>query len=307
MVNKTLYEFLISLRLSLSDVLNPANPSGLWPQAKLIEWTQNGVISIGTYVPQELIIPISCIARQVLYDLPSGFRAPLRVEYPTGNDPPQFLLPGIAQAQSFNWRSRYSIEPSATLRGRKAIRISSTPLDDESITVLYKGAHRSELVSRITAATRASLCLITWTNHGFITGDQVDIRDITLPGWSTLNGKYSITVVDPDTFTIPVDTSGYPAAYDPDRDLGSIYATLTLDDDCMELIIIYISWCAQRERLNLSSQDPASTSLIISQYSSNADRMWRNYTETANRMAKQHMESGPTYSAWTMDGFDPIY
>ncbi|MFZ2658438.1 MAG: LamG-like jellyroll fold domain-containing protein [Victivallales bacterium] len=70
------------------------------------------------------------------------------------------------------------------------------------------GLYRSP-TQKITAATTSTPCAITVTAHGFNTGDTVMINGISGTMGPLLNGKNFIaTVVDPNTFTVPVDTSG---------------------------------------------------------------------------------------------------
>jgi hypothetical protein len=44
-----------------------------------------------------------------------------------------------------------------------------------------------------------TLCTVTWAGHGYTTGDLLTISGITT--LTTANGTFSITVVDPNTFT----------------------------------------------------------------------------------------------------------
>ncbi len=62
----------------------------------------------------------------------------------------------------------------------------------------------------ITAATQANPCQITIAGHGYSNNDWIMIASVS--GMTTLNGKvYKVTVVDPDNFTIGVNSSGYEA------------------------------------------------------------------------------------------------
>jgi uncharacterized protein (TIGR02217 family) len=62
----------------------------------------------------------------------------------------------------------------------------------------------------ITGISQANPGSVTCVGHGFSTGDKIKI--ISVGGMTQVNGNYyTITVVDPDTFTIGVNTSGYSA------------------------------------------------------------------------------------------------
>ena len=305
--SKTLYELLSDVRLTLSDVLTSSNPSGKWTQDKLIEWIFNGIATISTYVPRVTSVLISCVSGQYSYDLPTDFKATISVEYPAGQSFPQYLTQSSPQSKLFSGATCYYAITQSLLTNSTALMLSSAPTTGETIQLIYTAAHSTNIYSIIESATRENPCLITWTNHPLVDNDYVDIRGITYPSWTALNGKQLVTVKSANTFTIAIDTSGYSLAYSPTKDAGKLYSTSSLPTTLYELLMVYISWCASRERLNYTSQDPDSTSLLLSQYASNADRMWRSFTEIANRMAKHHSVSGPIYSGWTMDGNDRIY
>lgn len=63
----------------------------------------------------------------------------------------------------------------------------------------------------VTGATRAAACEITIAAHGYVNGDKILITGFTAP-WTGLNNTIQIvTKTGDDTFTIPVNTSGYAA------------------------------------------------------------------------------------------------
>ena len=75
----------------------------------------------------------------------------------------------------------------------------------------------------IEGLSKSAACVVTWTNHGLITGDQVSIAGITQDAqWKTLNGIHSITRISVDSFSIPKDTSSFDFDYDPNVDPGTI-------------------------------------------------------------------------------------
>ena len=307
MTNKTLYELLTDVRLTLSDVLTPSNPAGIWTQEKLIEWVLNAIASISTYVPRTATLTITCVAGQYSYDLPSDFKAMLSVEYPSGRNPPVYISPASPQSLAFaSSPSLYAVIPSR-LTPVNSLMLSAAPAAGESIQITYTATHLTNIYTDIEGITRQNPCVVTWTDHPLTSNDYIDIRGITLPSWTALNGKYQVTVKTADTFTVPVDSSGFTLEYAPSKDVGKIYATSSLPSSLYELLMVYISWCASRERLNLSAQSPDSSTLLLSQYAANADRLWRNYTEIANRMARHAAQSGPINSSWTMDLNDRIY
>jgi uncharacterized protein (TIGR02217 family) len=68
----------------------------------------------------------------------------------------------------------------------------------------------ANITKAITAITQANPGQVTAVGHTFSTGDKIKITSVG--GMTQVNNLYfTITVVDPDNFTIGVDTSGYTA------------------------------------------------------------------------------------------------
>lgn len=62
----------------------------------------------------------------------------------------------------------------------------------------------------ITGITRANPCVITCPSHSLVSGSQVGITGVN--GMSVLNNQiYTIITIDANSFSIPVDSSNYPA------------------------------------------------------------------------------------------------
>jgi len=82
----------------------------------------------------------------------------------------------------------------------------------------------------IEGLSKAAACVVTWAGHGLSSGGQVILSGITQAEWLALNGTHLITRIDANTFSIPVDTSGFALAYDPGTDPGVI---LALGKNCL--------------------------------------------------------------------------
>jgi hypothetical protein len=83
--------------------------------------------------------------------------------------------------------------------------------------------------SDIEGMTRAVACVVTWTGHGLATGALVKFEGITQAGWTALNSPlgnanvfHTITYINVNSFSIPVNTSGYAGDYVPATDQGTI-------------------------------------------------------------------------------------
>ena len=81
----------------------------------------------------------------------------------------------------------------------------------------------------IAGLRRAEACVVTWSNHGLAARDIVYFSGITQTGgWTALNGHHAITKIDDNSFSIPVNTSGYASDYKPSTDPGVYSQTLYL-------------------------------------------------------------------------------
>jgi len=77
---------------------------------------------------------------------------------------------------------------------------------DPSVTAPYAQA----VGFVITAATNANPVVFTASGHGLVTGDTVVISGFT-GNWTPCNGTFTATVVDSNSFSIPVNSSSFGA------------------------------------------------------------------------------------------------
>lgn len=74
----------------------------------------------------------------------------------------------------------------------------------------------------IEAMSQTNPCVITITGHGRTTGDFIQVNGITQADWSgAKDNLWQVTVIDPDTFSIDFDASGFGTAYDAGTDPGT--------------------------------------------------------------------------------------
>lgn len=61
----------------------------------------------------------------------------------------------------------------------------------------------------ITTVSKAAAAVCSATAHGLLTGDGVLISGATGTGWSAINALFPVTRLNDDTFSIPVNSSGF--------------------------------------------------------------------------------------------------
>lgn len=73
---------------------------------------------------------------------------------------------------------------------------------------------RSRISVSISAISKANPAVVTSTGHGFPTNSRpsITIGGATGTGWTAVNAAWTATVVDANTFSIPVDTTGATGA-----------------------------------------------------------------------------------------------
>lgn len=89
--------------------------------------------------------------------------------------------------------------------------------DDSAASPTYAGKARSFQLTpstlTVTAASKAAACVFSVTGHGLRSGNRVIVAGAT-EDWAGVNGSHIITVINDDSFSIAVDTSGYSGDFD---------------------------------------------------------------------------------------------
>jgi len=104
----------------------------------------------------------------------------------------------------------------------KIYKITYVDADNFTLDGINTAAYETSVA--IEGMTRANPCVVTWTGHGMVGADnKVRFAGITQADWTALNGtEQTITVINVDTFSIAVDTSGYAGDYDAGTDPGTV-------------------------------------------------------------------------------------
>ena len=100
----------------------------------------------------------------------------------------------------------------------------------------------------IQGLSKAAACVVTWANHGLVSGGKITFAGITQTDWAALNGEHVITKINSSTFSIAVDTSAFTNAYAPETDPGTI---LVSGDANYEALYVPTepAWCTFPERV----------------------------------------------------------
>jgi hypothetical protein len=111
----------------------------IWPDKSLNAWIADGVRDYSNYFRRQVSVDISCVANQREYSLTSytGITDVLKVEYPEGEDPPEYLERMSEDAEYFYDYEYYDVrgDPPITLV------IGEKPSAGEKITLTYSADH----------------------------------------------------------------------------------------------------------------------------------------------------------------------
>jgi hypothetical protein len=105
---------------------------------------------------------------------------------------------------------------------------------DGTTVVADGGVSSGRTAVSVTAATNANPAALTSTAHGLSTGDRVTLAGAT-GSWAPVNGTWTVTVTGANTFTIPVDSTGF----------GALAGTVTFRADDLDMNSVAISSGAQ--------------------------------------------------------------
>lgn len=112
----------------------------------------------------------------------------------------------------------------AVAQQRPEVSISQfPPFDPGQIVYGYNGADliyscyaQSEATQptgpiAISAVSKAAAAVVTSTAHGFNANSrpQITISGATGTGWTAINRSWTVTVIDANTFSIPIDSTGF--------------------------------------------------------------------------------------------------
>lgn len=204
-----------------------------WSQAQIEAWCLEGIRDYSQHFPRTKRTTIAAADDDREYDLPDDFRKVISVEYPAGEEQPNYLVERSRLAERF-WGEAgfFDVIERNDASAAAVLIISEKPATGESIVVEYLADHDLQLAAA---------------------------DDITMPA----------------------------------RHEG--------------IIVEFVIWRAWLELLAGEQQSPTSnSSLLMSQYASNADRAKRSYVESLAR-ALRAVEGASARVTWRLDKWDRVY
>lgn len=131
-----------SIRLALDDTA-----ATTFSDAELLSWLNEAIKEYTQHFPRLSYASLTAIADTRTYSLPWDTRNINAVEYPTGEDPPQFLRRVSRKRPSFANADNYDFLPRLDLTNAPLLLLSFDPTAAETITVTYQHEHDSELTA----------------------------------------------------------------------------------------------------------------------------------------------------------------
>jgi hypothetical protein len=122
--------------------------AGTWSQAVVEEWCLDALREYNQHFFKSAREFIDCIAAQHNYDLPAAYRGVMYVEYPYGEDPPEYLKRLSRQHPNF-WLSDdyYDIQEHLDAGDPAQLWISAEPSAGEQIYLHYSCVYDTALAS----------------------------------------------------------------------------------------------------------------------------------------------------------------
>ena len=137
MMSTTLQNLIDAVEADLSD---PGNVT--WAAADIEQWLRDAIADYSQHFPRTLSETIAAATDDRKYDLPAGFLDVLTVEYPTGQEPPEYLARRPHDHPRFWIENGYfDIVERGDDTDASELWISKKPTTGESIDVLYHGRH----------------------------------------------------------------------------------------------------------------------------------------------------------------------
>lgn len=133
----------LELRNAIRGELNDGGPVYLWPDARLDRWIAEAVRDYGRHLPREASAVLTSVGGQASYALPTGARAVLRVEYPSG----------VLRAERPSTGAEDGGGPAYEVYGGELVLAPAPEADGEEIKVRYLAEYAAPTTDGETLAT----------------------------------------------------------------------------------------------------------------------------------------------------------
>lgn len=126
------------IRRRLGDSASPTH----WSDLQINQWINDAIAEHSIHFPRKLNVTIACSDDDRAYDLPFNFLGAVSVEYPKGEDPPQYLYRSENTRPNF-WQvdGYYDIVRRDDSGDVDEIWISENPTAGEEIEIIYLAEH----------------------------------------------------------------------------------------------------------------------------------------------------------------------
>ena len=124
-------------QIALSDTA-----AAIWSQSDVEAWVLEGIRDYGSHFHRILDATLTCVTDQHNYALPNDYIAPVKVEYPKDEDPPEYLDRFPRKDPRF-WASEryYDVEEFSTEGDAGDLWISPDPTTGEQIYLTYQAMY----------------------------------------------------------------------------------------------------------------------------------------------------------------------
>jgi hypothetical protein len=141
----TLLQLADRAQLALND-----SGVGTWPQATVEAWCLDAIRDYSQFFPRTrtstTTIAIDDAGHE--FDLPTDFLAVILVEFPDGEDPPEYLeRRARTRAAFWDYEGYYDVEPSHDAGTAGTLFLSEEPANGEAYTLTWLAPHDTDLVS----------------------------------------------------------------------------------------------------------------------------------------------------------------
>lgn len=149
----TLLQLADRCQLALND-----SSVGTWPQATVEAWCVDAIRDYSQYFPRvrtstTTIATVSSTPHE--FSLPTDFMAMILVEFPDGEDPPEYLEHRSRTRDDFwDYEGYYDIEPSGDAATAGKLFLSEAPEAGEAYTLSWLAPHDTDLDSGDTITVR---------------------------------------------------------------------------------------------------------------------------------------------------------